>query len=159
MSVAPLASIALPAHETLDDEEGLRRARKFAAELATRRTVRAFSDRCVPRAVIEACIAAAATAPSGANQQPWRFVAIANAELKQRIREAAEAEEREFYAHRATDEWLAALAPLGTDAEKPFLTTAPWLIACSTSAMRWTAPALSTSATTRMNPPASPPGY
>ena len=129
MSVAPLASVPLPAREALDDEESLRRARNFAAELAARRTVREFSEQCVPRVVIEACVAAAATAPSGANQQPWRFVAIANAELKQRIREAAEAEEREFYAHRATAEWLAALALLGTDAEKPFLTTAPWLIA------------------------------
>jgi nitroreductase len=91
--------------------------------------VRDFSDRAVPREVIRECLRAAASAPSGANQQPWRFVAIGDPVTKRRIREAAEAEEREFYARRAPQDWLAALAPLGTDASKPFLETAPWLIA------------------------------
>jgi len=83
----------------------------------------------VPRAVIEACIAAAGSAPSGANQQPWHFVAISDPAVKRRIRVAAEAEEREFYERRAPGEWLEALAPIGTDWHKPFLETAPWLIA------------------------------
>jgi nitroreductase len=107
----------------------LARARDFADEMQRRRTVRDFSDRPVPRAVIEECLRAAGSAPSGANQQPWHFVAISGPEVKQRIRAAAEAEEREFYGHRAPPEWLEALAALGTDANKPFLETAPWLIA------------------------------
>ncbi|HWR96701.1 MAG TPA: nitroreductase family protein, partial [Arenimonas sp.] len=113
----------------LSDAEALERATGFAAFQHSRRTVREFSDAPVPQAVIEQAIHAAGSAPSGANQQPWRFVAVANPELKRRIRNAAEAEEREFYAHRAPDAWLDALAPLGTDADKPFLETAPWLIA------------------------------
>lgn len=113
----------------LSDAEALERATGFAAFQHSRRTVREFSDAPVPQAVIEQAIHAAGSAPSGANQQPWRFVAVANPELKRRIRTAAEAEEREFYAHRAPDAWLDALAPLGTDADKPFLETAPWLIA------------------------------
>ncbi len=104
-------------------------AATFAAEMRTRRTVRHFSPRPVPRSVIEQCVAAAATAPSGANQQPWHFVAVSDPAVKREIRLAAEAEEREFYSRRATEEWLEALAPLGTDAEKPFLETAPYLIA------------------------------
>jgi iodotyrosine deiodinase len=127
MSIAPTR--ALPPREPIDDDERLRRARAFAEELSLRRTVRDFADTPVPRTVIEACLRAAGTAPSGANQQPWRFVAVADAALKRRLREAAEAEEREFYARRAPDEWLQALAPLGTDADKPFLERAPWLIA------------------------------
>jgi nitroreductase len=91
--------------------------------------VRDFDPRPVPRAVIEQCIAAAGSAPSGANQQPWYFVAISDPGVKRRIRIAAEAEEREFYERRATEEWLAALEPIGTDWRKPFLETAPWLIA------------------------------
>jgi nitroreductase len=83
----------------------------------------------VPRAVIEECLRAATAAPSGANQQPWRFVAVSDPSVKRRIREAAEAEEREFYAHRAPPDWLEAIAPLGTDADKPFLDVAPWLVA------------------------------
>lgn len=94
-----------------------------------RRTVRHFSDRPVPRAVIEDCLTAAGSAPSGANLQPWHFVAIADPVLKHEIRIAAEEEEREFYEHRAPAEWLEALAPLGTDSNKPFLETAPWLVA------------------------------
>jgi nitroreductase len=118
----------LPARPDYDDEERLHRASDFATDLATRRTVRDFSPRAVPRAVIAACLRAAGTAPSGANQQPWRFVAVSDATIKHRIRVAAEAEEREFYAHRAPSEWLQALAPLGTNADKPFLERAPWLI-------------------------------
>ena len=105
------------------------RAEAFHAEIMHRRTVRDFSPEPVPRKIIETCLAAAGCAPSGANQQPWRFVAIADPVVKKTLREAAEAEEREFYHHRATDAWRAALAPLGTDASKPFLETAPWLIA------------------------------
>lgn len=97
--------------------------------LRTRRTIRDFSDKAVPQEVIETAIKAAATAPNGANQQPWHFAAISNAEMKRKICEAAEEEERAFYGGRASDEWLDALAPLGTDASKPFLETAPWLIA------------------------------
>lgn len=110
-------------------DEMAARARAFADEMARRRTVRDFSSRPVPRALIEDCLRAAGTAPSGANQQPWHFVAVADPDVKRRIREAAEAEERAFYAHRAPPDWLEALAPLGTDAEKPFLEVAPWLIA------------------------------
>jgi len=105
------------------------RARAFADDLGRRRTVRDFADRPVPRALIEECLRAAGTAPSGANQQPWHFVAVSDPGVKHRIREAAESEEREFYAHRAPPDWLEALAPLGTDASKPFLEVAPWLIA------------------------------
>lgn len=107
----------------------LQRARGFADTMWRRRTVREYSGTPVPRAVIEAAIRAAGSAPSGANLQPWHFVAVSDPELKRRIRVAAEAEEREFYAHRAPPEWLEALAPLGTDADKPFLEVAPWLIA------------------------------
>ena len=105
------------------------RARSFAEEMARRRTVRDFASRPVPRSLIEDCLRAAGTAPSGANQQPWQFVAVSDSGVKRRIREAAEAEEREFYAHRAPPDWLEVLRPLGTDASKPFLETAPWLIA------------------------------
>jgi nitroreductase len=105
-----------------------RRARDFYQELKRRRTVRDFSDRPVPRQVIEACLSAAGTAPSGANMQPWHFVAVSDPQIKARIRAAAEAEERAFYQGRASDEWLEALAHLGTDADKPFLETAPFLI-------------------------------
>ncbi|MEO7157840.1 MAG: nitroreductase family protein [Vicinamibacterales bacterium] len=94
-----------------------------------RRTVRHFSDRAVERLVIDNCLLVAGSAPSGANLQPWHFVVVSDAAIKQQIRVAAEAEEREFYASRAPQEWLDALAPLGTDAEKPFLETAPFLIA------------------------------
>ena len=105
------------------------RAREFAQDLARRRTVREFSDRPLPPGVIEDCLIAAATAPSGANLQPWHFVVVTSPVVKRRIREAAEVEEREFYEHRAPAEWLEALAALGTDASKPFLETAPVLIA------------------------------
>ena len=110
-------------------EEMRERVQRFYADMARRRTVREFSDRPVPRDIIETALKAAGTAPSGANLQPWHFVVVAAAETKKRIREAAEAEEREFYEHRASPEWLAALEPLGTDSSKPFLQTAPYLIA------------------------------
>jgi nitroreductase len=106
----------------------IRRSTAFHGAMRRRRSVRDFSNRAVPSEVIDACIAAAATAPSGANNQPWHFVVVTDPELKKRIREGAEEEEREFYTRRAPDEWLEALAPLGTDATKPFLETAPYLI-------------------------------
>lgn len=101
----------------------------FLSLMQQRRTVRDFSTNDVPKSVIKNAIATAATAPSGANMQPWHFVAISNAETKRKIRIAAEEEERALYEHRASKEWLDALAPIGTDANKPFLETAPWLIA------------------------------
>ena len=110
-------------------EEMRERVERFYADMAKRRTVREFSDRPVPRDVIETALKAAGTAPSGANLQPWHFVVVGDAATRKKIREAAEAEEREFYEHRASPEWLAALEPLGTDASKPFLETAPYLIA------------------------------
>lgn len=123
------AFVPLSSYHRLSESEMLARASSFAESMAKRRTVRAFSDQAVPTVVIEQALRAAVTAPSGANQQPWRFVAIADPALKKQIRDAAEAEEREFYERRAPEEWLDALAPLGTDAHKPFLERAPWLIA------------------------------
>jgi nitroreductase len=120
----PLAAAIDRSPETLS-----RRAAAFREQMRTRRTVRHFSDRPVAREVIEECLLTAGAAPSGANLQPWHFVVIADPEVKRRIRQAAEQEEREFYEHRAPQEWLDALAPLGTDANKPFLETAPFLIA------------------------------
>jgi nitroreductase len=105
------------------------RARAFYLELRRRRTVRQFSDRPVPREVIEDCLRAAGTAPSGANLQPWQFVVVSDAEVKRRIRVAAEEEEHAFYHGRAPREWLDALARIGTDEHKPFLEAAPYLIA------------------------------
>jgi iodotyrosine deiodinase len=119
-----------PSLPHLGDDERIARARAAYARLATRHTCRAFTDTPVPREVIESAIRAAGTAPSGANHQPWHFAAISSPATKRAIREAAEAEERDFYAHRASAEWLAALAPLGTDPAKPFLEVAPWLIVC-----------------------------
>jgi len=111
------------------DQELLANATAFYQRMQQRRTIRDFSDRPVPRNVIEQCIRSAGTAPNGANLQPWHFVAISNPDVKREIRVAAEIEEKEFYTRRAPKEWLAALAPLGTDSSKPFLETAPWLIA------------------------------
>ncbi|CAH0252831.1 nitroreductase family protein [Roseomonas sp. CECT 9278] len=121
---------AFEAHavEPLDEAQSAARAAGFLAAMRRRRTVRDFSARPVPRALIEAAVMTAASAPSGANQQPWTFACVADPALKARIRAAAEAEERAFYAGRAGMEWLDALAPLGTNWEKPFLETAPWLI-------------------------------
>ena len=103
-------------------------SRRFYEVMRTRRSVRFFSDRPVPRVVIENIIRTAGTAPSGANKQPWRFVAVQDPALKREIREAAEAEEREFYERRANPDWLRDLRAIGTDEHKPFLEIAPWLI-------------------------------
>jgi nitroreductase len=110
-------------------EEMRARARTFNQDLQRRRTIRDFSDRPVPREIIEDCLRAAGSAPSGANLQPWHFVVVSDPAVKRRIREGAEQEEREFYATRAPQEWLDALEPLGTDEHKPFLEVAPYLIA------------------------------
>jgi len=119
----------LPAYRSYPEPQMIARAGEFYADIGRRRTVRDFSNKPVPRQVIESCLLAAGTAPSGANQQPWHFAVIADPARKARIRQAAEIEEREFYEGRASAEWLEALAPLGTDANKPFLETAPILIA------------------------------
>lgn len=110
-------------------DEMRERVTDFYEEIDRRRTVREFSDRPVPRDIVETALRAAGTAPSGANLQPWHFVVVSGAETKKKIRGAAEVEEREFYEHRASPEWLEALRPLGTDSDKPFLETAPYLIA------------------------------
>ena len=122
-------TIPLPDYREYPVEEMRARLNDFFTEVNRRRTVREFSDRPVPRDIIETALMAANTAPSGANLQPWHFVAVSGAATKQKIREAAEIEEREFYEHRATPEWLAALEPIGTDSSKPFLEIAPYLIA------------------------------
>jgi iodotyrosine deiodinase len=119
----------LPAYREYPIEQMRVRASEFHADIARRRTVRDFDARDVPRDVIEQCMLAAGTAPSGANQQPWFFSVITDPVRKRKIREAAEREEREFYAGRAPQEWLDALLPLGTDPNKPFLGEAPLLIA------------------------------
>jgi iodotyrosine deiodinase len=121
--------VRLPPRGILSDEEIATRAANFREEMARRRTVRDFSDRPVAREVIEDCLRTAGSAPNGANLQPWHFVAVNDPALKHEIRVAAEAEEKEFYEHRAPNEWLEALAALGTDSQKPFLETASWLIA------------------------------
>lgn len=127
--VRPLRLISPPTIERRPDAELLRRARHFYEKMRVRRTIREFSDRPVPREIIESCLLAAGTAPSGANLQPWHFAAVSDPELKRQIRVAAETEEKEFYEHRAPKAWLEALAPIGTDSNKPFLEIAPWLIA------------------------------
>ncbi len=109
--------------------EMTKRANDFYQDMRRRRTVREFSDRPVPKEIIETCIRTAGTAVSGANMQPWQFVVVSDTQIKHKIRVAAEKEEQEFYKSRAPQEWLDALAPLGTDASKPFIETAPWLIA------------------------------
>jgi len=121
----PLSFVAV------EENEVVRRAQAFYDAMARRRTVRDYARRPVPRAAIESAIHTAGSAPSGANLQPWHFVAIGDTDrhLRRQLRDAAEDEEREFYTHRAPQEWLAALEPLGTDWRKPFLETAPWLIA------------------------------
>jgi len=121
--------VPLTSYESYSEEEMRRRAREFYEEADRRRTVRQFSDQPVPRAVIENCLRVAGTAPSGAHRQPWHFVVVSEPALKARIREAAEVEEQEFYGGRAPQDWLDALAPIGTDEHKPFLETAPFLIA------------------------------
>ena len=114
--------------EPVGDTEKIERAGAFYRLMRRRRSVRDFSSAPVPREVIEDCLRTAGTAPSGANMQPWHFCVVESAAVKREIRLAAEAEEREFYQRRASEEWLDALAPLGTDAHKPFLETAPYLI-------------------------------
>lgn len=121
--------------QPVPEEEMLPRAQSLLATMRRRRTIRDFSSRPVPRALIETAVAIAGTAPSGANQQPWHFVCIADPALKRAIRAGAEEEERAFYAGRAGEEWLDALSHLGTDADKPFLETAPWLVVVF--AQRW----------------------
>lgn len=120
--------VPLSSYLEYEPDEMLERSRAFASELQRRRTTRHFSKRPVAREVIEACIEAAGTAPSGAHQQPWHFVVVSNADLKKKIREAAERAERDFYS-TAPKDWLAALEPLGTDAVKAYLEDAPYLIA------------------------------
>jgi nitroreductase len=110
-------------------EEMLTRSERFYLDIKRRHSIRQFSDRAVPKAIIENCIKAAGTAPNGANHQPWHFTAISSPEIKRQVREQAEAHEQRFYAGAANDEWLDALKPLGTDAQKPYLEHAPWLIA------------------------------
>ena len=117
-----------PGLPELPDSDRVARAEQFRDHLRQRRTCRYFSDAPVPRDVIEAAIEAAGTAPSGANHQPWHFAVIGSPEMKAEIRAAAEEEERAFYAGKASAEWLEALAPLGTDADKAYLEIAPWLI-------------------------------
>lgn len=123
------------AFEGVPEAEMQSRAEAFLARMRKRRTVRDYSDKPVPRELIETAIRVAGTAPSGANQQPWTFVCISDPKRKKLIRQGAEEEERAFYAGRAGKEWLDALSPLGTDENKPFLETAPWLIAIF--AQRW----------------------
>ncbi len=121
--------VPLPDYREYPLKEMRDRARDFCRDLQRRRTVRNYAARDVPRDVIEWCLEAASSAPSGANRQPWHFAAVHDADIKRRIRDAAEEEERSFYGERAPEEWLEALEPLGTGPEKPFLETAPWLIA------------------------------
>jgi iodotyrosine deiodinase len=117
------------AFERLSEEEALRRSREFLARVAERRSVRQFSEEPVPHELIENAIRTAGTAPSGANQQPWTFVVVSDPDLKARLREAAEHEEDLLYTQRASDEYLEAIEPIGTDAHKPHVTDAPYLIA------------------------------
>lgn len=121
--------IPLPDYREYSVADMQQRVAEFYALMKRRRTVRDFSDRPVPRDIIEQAILTAGTAPNGANMQPWHFVVVSDPDIKRQIREGAEAEERLFYEKRASQAWLEALAPLGTDANKPFLETAPYLIA------------------------------
>ena len=122
----PFIPLAFP----VQDEQAMEAsAALFYQQMSRRRSVRDFSERPIPRSVLEHAILAAGSAPSGANMQPWHFVVVQDPAIKKQIRDAAEIEERELYSNRAPDEWLKALAPLGTDANKPFLERAPALIA------------------------------
>ena len=120
--------VPLTGFRTLDDDEIRERAARFRDDVSRRRSVRQFSDRPVPGDVIDACLRAAVSAPSGANRQPWHFVVVTDPKTRRRIRLEAEAEEHAFYHGRAPDDWLEALTPLGTDEHKPFLEGAPCLI-------------------------------
>ncbi|MCH7724336.1 MAG: nitroreductase family protein [Bacteroidetes bacterium] len=121
--------IPLSNYKESSPDEMIKRSKEFYDLIKQRRTVREFSDKPVPKEVINNCIRAAGTAPSGANLQPWHFVVVSDTKIKKQIRTAAEEEEKEFYTKRAPKEWLDALAPLGTDENKPFLEKAPNLIA------------------------------
>ncbi|MEW6983053.1 nitroreductase family protein [Colwelliaceae bacterium 6471] len=123
------ASLPLVDYIELSPAEMLKRSEAFYRDVKRRHSIRKFSDRPVDKAIIENCLKAAGTAPSGANHQPWHFVAVSSAEVKKQIREQAEHHERGFYEGRAGEEWLSALKDLGTDANKPYLEHAPWLIA------------------------------
>ena len=124
----PYRALPLPDRVQKPDDQALAAAQAFRDSLKRRHSVRDFAPRPVPESVIATCIAAAGLAPSGANQQPWHFVAIADPAMKAQIRAAAEEEERAFYAGGGGDEWIAALEPIGTGPDKPHLTIAPWLI-------------------------------
>ncbi len=124
----PSGLVPLSSYVEFSPDEMRQRAAAFLADVQSRRTVRDFSERPVPRDIVETCILAAGTAPNGAHRQPWRFVAVSAPEIKRAIRVAAEEEEKAFYEGRAPDDWLEALAPLGTDEKKPFLEGAPYLI-------------------------------
>ncbi|PVA06289.1 nitroreductase family protein [Thalassorhabdomicrobium marinisediminis] len=128
-------ALPLPDRADFDDAQMLEKAGQFYAHMRARHTIRDFSDRPVPKQVIEACVLAAGTAPSGANQQPWHFVAIRDPAMKAKVRAAAEEEEQRFYDGGGGDAWLKALEPIGTDASKPHLDIAPWLIVVF--AQRW----------------------
>jgi len=129
------APIPLPDRWDMDDDEMRRAASEYYATMCKRHTIRDFSTRPVPLEIIQSCIHTAGTAPSGANHQPWHFVAVSDPDFKHQIRLAAEEEERQFYEGGAGDEWLKALEPMGTDASKPHLDLAPWLILIF--AQRW----------------------
>ena len=120
--------VPLKDYKTFPESEMIKRSEEFYQEIKKRRTVREFSDKPVAMDIIRNCIKAAGTAPNGANLQPWHFVIVTDKEIKHKIRIAAEEEEKEFYTKRAPAEWLEALEPLGTDENKPFLETAPYLI-------------------------------
>lgn len=123
-----LEHVPLPGYREHSQEEMIKRAAEFRSNMQRRRTVRLFSDRAIPRQVIEDCLLAAGTAPNGANLQPWHFVVVSSPQIKKQIRLGAEKEEYEFYHRRAPQEWLDALKPFGTDENKPYLETAPYLI-------------------------------
>lgn len=127
-SQTPPPMIPLPNYREYSEDEMRTRAKEFADDMHRRRSVREFSDRPVDAEVIRHCVRAAVSSPSGANRQPWHYVVVTDPGVKREIRLGAEAEEREFYNRRAPEEWLDALAPLGTDAQKPFLEVAPVLI-------------------------------
>jgi iodotyrosine deiodinase len=120
--------INLPKHKSLSESDMVQISAEFYAEMNQRRTIREFCSESIDKAIIENCIKTAGTAPSGANKQPWHFVVVSNSDIKKEIRNAAEKEENSFYNERAPQEWLHALEPFGTDENKPFLETAPYLI-------------------------------
>ena len=128
MKTSPDTHVPLSDFPLYTEAEMRARALAFHAQMCSRRSVRSFSDKPVPQDIIENCVLAAGTAPSGANHQPWFFSCVGSKAKKHEIRLAAEAEERAFYEGRAAQDWLDALAPIGTDADKPYMDIAPWLI-------------------------------